>query len=414
MPNAEMKSNIWPLRTGSRREGMPRGSIPNRERPATSVWLGAKRALGQAASSGPIVRRMRKMFRDLRTRHREDRAELRVSKIVEGEIDLLGDWVEVPGGMRVPKRGVSGPSGARRLSTVTANAAESTTGRVRDWIGRLTLDISRHYNGYLQSLLREVESLHITVQNQQALVDSYKRQVDALPASTGSGHSHQPKIGEPPAFKGSENKTKLEEWLDLIVLWCEHEGVATDKQQIVTVLSKLQGPAHQYMKSYYVKMWEGKDLGTWKAFVAELAQIYGQRDDKEGAKKEITALFINKDLASKDFVKYAERFRTLGRLTEYDDSLLIDKLREVIPRDMRLVLAGKDESTLPKDWTLFLNILLNINKIVNPEKARGLVFKNSGSDNGGAVPMDIDSAEKSKSKVGQKCGQAAEYPKGWR
>ncbi|EED77594.1 predicted protein [Postia placenta Mad-698-R] len=110
------------------------------------------------------------------------------------------------------------------------------------------------------------------------------------------------------------------------------------------------------------------------------------------------ALFINKDLASKDFVKYAERFRTLGRLTEYDDSLLIDKLREVIPRDMRLVLAGKDESTLPKDWTLFLDILLNINKIVNPEKARGSVFKNSGSDNGGAVPMDIDSAEKSKSK----------------
>ncbi|EED80178.1 predicted protein [Postia placenta Mad-698-R] len=287
---------------------------------------------------------------------------------------------------------------AALLQTVTANAAESTTGRVRDWIGCLTLEISRHYDGYLQSLLREVESLHITVQNQQALVDSYKQQVDALPASTGSGHSCQPKIGEPPAFKGSEDKTKLEEWLDLIVLWCEHEGVATDKQRIVTALSKLQGPAHQYMKSYYVKMREGKDLGTWKAFVAELAQIYGQHDDKEGAKKEITALFINKDLASKDFVKYAERFRTLGCLMEYDDSLLIDKLREVIPRDMRLVLAGKDESTLPKDWTLFLDILLNINKIVNPEKARGSVFKNSGSDNGGAIPMDIDSAEKSKSK----------------
>ncbi|EED78033.1 predicted protein [Postia placenta Mad-698-R] len=253
-------------------------------------------------------------------------------------------------------------------------------------------------NAIFQNVNVSDEQAALLQTNQQTLVDSYKRQVDALPASTGSGHSRQPKIGEPPAFKGSEDKTKLEEWLDLIVLWCEHEGVATDKQRIVTALSKLQGPAHQYMKSYYVKMREGKDLGTWKAFVAELAQIYGQRDNKEGAKKEITALFINKDLASKDFVKYAERFRTLGRLTEYDDSLLIDKLREVIPRDMRLVLAGKDESTLPKDWTLFLDILLNINKIVNPEKARGSVFKNSGLDNGGAVPMDIDSAEKSKSK----------------
>ncbi|EED80559.1 predicted protein [Postia placenta Mad-698-R] len=205
---------------------------------------------------------------------------------------------------------------AALLQMVTANAAESTTGR-----------------------------------NQQALVDSYKRQVDVLPASMGSGHFRQSKIGEPLAFKGREDKTKLEEWLDLI-----------------------------YMKSYYVKMWEGKDLSTWKAFVAELAQIYRQYDDKEGAKKEITALFINKDLASKDFVKYTE-------------SPLIDKFREVIPRDMQLLLAGKDESTLPKDWTLFLDILLNINKI------------NSGSDNGGAVPMDIDSAEKSKLK-GQGKGKA--------
>ncbi|EED80662.1 predicted protein [Postia placenta Mad-698-R] len=123
---------------------------------------------------------------------------------------------------------------AALLQTVTANAAESTTGRVRDWIGRLTLEISRHYDGYLQSLLREVESQHITVQNQQALVDSYKRQVDALPASTGSGHSHQPKIGEPPAFKGSEDKTKLEEWLDLIVLCESSQPSRSCKDQLIS------------------------------------------------------------------------------------------------------------------------------------------------------------------------------------
>lgn len=58
---------------------MPRGSIPNRERPATSVWHGAMHALGRTASSGPIVRRMQKMSRDLRARHWDDRAELRAS-----------------------------------------------------------------------------------------------------------------------------------------------------------------------------------------------------------------------------------------------------------------------------------------------------------------------------------------------
>ncbi|EED77525.1 predicted protein [Postia placenta Mad-698-R] len=168
------------------------------------------------------------------------------------------------------------------------------------------------------------------------------------------GHSRQPKIGEPPAFKGSEDKTKLEEWLDLIVLWCEHEGVAMDKQRIVTALSKLQGPAHQYMKSYYVKMREGKDLGTWKAFVAELAQIYGQCDDKEGAKKEITALFINKDLASKDFVKYAERFRTLGRLTEYDDIGVGRKGRVHVAKGLDIVprhLAQHQQDRQPGEGT---------------------------------------------------------------
>ncbi len=58
--------------------------------------------------------------------------------------------------------------------------------------------------------------------------------------------------------------------------WLSYDvSVATDKQHIVTALFKLQGPAHQYMMSYYVRMREGKEFGTWKDFVDELAQIYG-------------------------------------------------------------------------------------------------------------------------------------------
>ncbi|PSR78233.1 hypothetical protein PHLCEN_2v7490 [Hermanssonia centrifuga] len=266
--------------------------------------------------------------------------------------------------------------------------------------------MASHYDNAIGSLAQQVTTFLMTVQTQQALVVSYKRQVDALPALAGSGHSCQPKIGEPPSFRGSDNKTKLDEWLNLIVLWCEHEGVATDKQRIVTALSKLQEPAHQYMMSYYVRMCKGKDLGTWKGFVNELAQIYGQRDDKEGAKKEITALFTNKDLTFKDFVKYAERFRTLGQLTGYNNGLLIDKLREVLPCDMRLVLAGKVESALPTEWTKFLDVLLNINKVVNPEKSRGTFFSKGGSDDH-QTPMDIDLAKKSKGKGKNKDKQVA-------
>jgi len=41
------------------------------------------------------------------------------------------------------------------------------------------------------------------------------------------------------------------------------------------------------------------DPGTTK-------NIYRQRNDKEGAKKKLTALWVNKDLAKKNFVKYAK------------------------------------------------------------------------------------------------------------
>ncbi|PSS34061.1 hypothetical protein PHLCEN_2v1906 [Hermanssonia centrifuga] len=41
---------------------------------------------------------------------------------------------------------------------------------------------------------------------------------------------------------------------------------------------------------------------------------------------------------------------------------------------MWLVLAKKDESVLPTKWIKFLDVLLNINKIVNPEKSRDTAF----------------------------------------
>ncbi|KAI0683674.1 hypothetical protein C8T65DRAFT_594866 [Cerioporus squamosus] len=170
-------------------------------------------------------------------------------------------------------------------------------------------------------------------------------------------------------------------------------------------ISCLQGPAHKYMASYYDRVGRGLDLGTWEAFMDELAQINGQRDDKEGAKKEITALFSNKELAAKDFIKYAERFRTLGRLSGYNDELLIDKLREVVSHDMRIALVGKGGSNVPKKWTEFLDMLLDFYRELNPEKTRGTVFSKSSSDNSGHTPMDIDSAEKSKVK-GKKGKQA--------
>ena len=54
----------------------------------------------------------------------------------------------------------------------------------------------------------------------------------------------------------------------------------------------------------------------------------------KGAKKELTVLWVNKDLARKNFVKYAEQYRTLARIVNYSDEVYIDKIKEVIPDEL--------------------------------------------------------------------------------
>jgi len=60
------------------------------------------------------------------------------------------------------------------------------------------------------------------------------------------------------------------------------------------------------MKLYYHKVQAGQDVGPWGDFAQELKNIYRQRDNKERAKKELMVLWVNKNLAKKNFVKYAE------------------------------------------------------------------------------------------------------------
>ena len=83
-------------------------------------------------------------------------------------------------------------------------------------------------------------------------------------------------------------------------------GIIADDQKIVYTLTRLRTPASTYMKLYYDKVQAKQGVGSWGDFAQELKNIYGQRDDKEEAKKELTVLWVNKDLAKKNFIKYTE------------------------------------------------------------------------------------------------------------
>ncbi|KAF7973932.1 hypothetical protein HWV62_13998, partial [Athelia sp. TMB] len=137
-------------------------------------------------------------------------------------------------------------------------------------------------------------------------------------------------------------------------------------------------------------------IDLWDEVIHELNVQYGQQDEKEGAKKELMALFMNTDLAHKNFVKYAEKFRTLDHISGYENSLLIDKLSLVIEKDMCLALIGyKSGNNIPTKWGEYLDFLLEIFKDIYLDKAQGCIF---GKDKGPSDAIDIDAVETKISK----------------
>ena len=157
------------------------------------------------------------------------------------------------------------------------------------------------------------------------------------------------------------------------------------------------------MKKYFDDNCLGKDLGSWDNFASELNAIYGCRDDKERAKDEITQLWTNKTLASKDFIKYAEQYRTLACIVDYQDGIHIDKLHGVISQELQNALVVFEVSgKTPNKWEDYLELLLMAYKALHPEKSKSVIFgtsNNKGNSSNDPNAMEIDMAKRSKGKA---------------
>jgi len=158
------------------------------------------------------------------------------------------------------------------------------------------------------------------------------------------------------------------------------------------------------MKSYYDKVQAGQSVGSWDNFAQELKNIYGQRDNKERAKKELTALWVNKNLAKKNFVKYTEQYRTLARIVNYSDKVHINKMKEVIHDELQNVLVIYEiTNQSPKTWDDYLKLLMQAYKALYLDKAQSTIFgpkaneeKSGGKKNPDA--MEIDEIQKKERK----------------
>ncbi|KAF8638423.1 hypothetical protein AX16_010507 [Volvariella volvacea WC 439] len=156
---------------------------------------------------------------------------------------------------------------------------------------------------------------------------------------------------------------------------------------------------------------EGCDLGTWQDFIKELSGVYGKRSNIDTAKEKLSALWNNKDLAKKDFIKFAEQYCTLAHLADYEDKIHIDKLTLVIPQELHnAIVIYEVEGKLPNNWDAYLELLLKAFKVLHPDCTKGSIFS-TGSNNGrgkDSNAMKVDLAKKIKGKGKEVNSQTSE------
>ena len=86
-------------------------------------------------------------------------------------------------------------------------------------------------------------------------------------------------------------------------------------------------------------------------------------------------LWVNKDLARKNFVKYAEWYRTLARIVNYSNEIHIDKMKEVIPDELwNALVIYEITNQSPKTWDNYLKLLMQAYKALYLNKTQGAIF----------------------------------------
>ena len=179
---------------------------------------------------------------------------------------------------------------------ILQNVHQETSLLLKNYINQVLNKAINHYNGTLTTAYNRIVTL-------EAKVTCLQKELTKLP---GGNITSKTKVLEPLIFVGSKNKMYLHDWLSQIALYCLVSGIMSDDQKIVCALTHLYTPTSTYMKLYYDKVQVGLSVGSWGDFAQELKNIYRHRDNKEEVKKELTALWVNKDLARKNFVKYTE------------------------------------------------------------------------------------------------------------
>jgi hypothetical protein len=105
---------------------------------------------------------------------------------------------------------------------------------------------------------------------------------------------------------------------------------------------------------------------------------------------------------------FTQKYRTAANIAEFDDDIHINRLKEVIPKEMRPTLAAITQlQGLPTKWQEYLDLIVTVHKSLNPEKSRMIMFgQTSSSSQREPDAKDVDATSKSQKKTQKGKGKA--------
>ena len=262
------------------------------------------------------------------------------------------------------------------------------------------VDIISQRFGQHGNQINEIRELTMNAQN---MASNALRQLNDLPAAqqVTSASGIRTKVAEPPKFSGESGTIKFDEWKDLVELYCGVHGMVLDKAKILVALSYMREPASKLVHSYKVLNSEGKDMGSIGEFWSRVARVYGQKDVKRTATKDLEALLNDKKSAQKDLLEFSVRFTVLLANSEhpYTDKYMIDKLYQAVEERLQNFILNRGRDTWPTTATEFMDYLVAQYKELYPDRLQSHIFE-KGPKASKADPdaMEVDSAQKGKGK----------------
>jgi hypothetical protein len=203
------------------------------------------------------------------------------------------------------------------ISYILRNTLRSSQGPIQAYTQHVAANIGNELSNVIMktefnAFREEFILLRTLVETQRILIlalsfnlENANRQLGQMSTESGGGGGRRrPKLPSPKKWDNSDPKYSYWSFKQDMDLYMSHEGYITDVQRITFFMLSLDGSPKTYMRNWSIGLKDGQATGTFTEFLKELEGIYGDKDEKEGARKELKILFGTKNLSNTGIPKF--------------------------------------------------------------------------------------------------------------